>query len=179
MYLTFDDGPHPEVTPFVLDELKKHGARASFFCIGKNVEAHPQIYRRIIEEGHAVGNHTYSHERKLQKQDKAFMTDIEKAKAFIDSDLFRPPYGKISRFQLRLLKADRYCLRTIMWTVLSGDFDAGISNDQCLNNILLHAKPGSIVVLHDSEKAAKKVREILPIVLKKFSEEGYFFDRLS
>jgi peptidoglycan/xylan/chitin deacetylase (PgdA/CDA1 family) len=178
LYLTFDDGPHPEVTTFVLDELKKHDAKASFFCIGKNVAAYPAIYRRIIEEGHAVGNHSFSHMRSLQKNDRAFMDDIEKARHYIDSDLFRPPYGKINRFQFRLLRSDRFKLRMVMWTVLSGDFDTSISSEKCLNNVLLHATSGSIVVMHDSEKCKQKIREVLPTVLKKFAENGYSFDRL-
>jgi peptidoglycan/xylan/chitin deacetylase (PgdA/CDA1 family) len=179
LYLTFDDGPHPEVTGFVLDELKKFGAKASFFCIGKNVKAYPEVYKRIIAEGHTVGNHTYSHERSLQKNDRAFMEDIEKAKGFIDSNLFRPPYGKISRFQLRLLRSERFRLRTVMWTVLSGDFDSTITSKQCLNNILLYATAGSIIVMHDSEKCRQKIQEVLPHVLKKFAESGYSFERLT
>jgi peptidoglycan-N-acetylglucosamine deacetylase len=178
LYLTFDDGPHPQMTPFVLDELKKHGAKATFFCIGKNVLAHPEIYRRIIEEGHAVGNHTFDHLNGWKTKDADYLGNIAKAKLYIDTKLFRPPYGRITSFQQKQLAGDKYQLTTIMWTVLSGDFDKDITQERCLENVSLHAKEGSIIVFHDSEKAAKKMQYALPRVLNYFSEKGFSFDKI-
>src|SRR5882762_1467681 len=118
LYLTFDDGPHPVATPFVLDELKKHGARGSFFCIGKNVQEYPQIYKRILDEGHRVGNHTQHHLNGWKSSDAAYLEDIGLAERFIDSDLFRPPYGRISTFQASLLRKPPFGYHIIMWDVL-------------------------------------------------------------
>ena len=115
LYLTFDDGPHPEATPFVLDELKKYNAKATFFCIGKNVEQHFDIYKRVIEERHAVGNHTYNHINGWKAKDEIYLDDIAKAKKIIDSSLFRPPYGRITKFQLRNLNGDKFKLKTITY----------------------------------------------------------------
>ncbi|MGZ5248438.1 MAG: polysaccharide deacetylase family protein, partial [Flavitalea sp.] len=135
MYLTFDDGPHPIATPFVLDALKAHNAKATFFCIGKNVEAFPELYRRILLEGHRVGNHTYHHLNGWKMSDQDYVADILKAKKVIDSNLFRPPYGRITNFQAKLLQrnftAKEELFRIIMWNVLSGDFDQSIDGEQC------------------------------------------------
>ncbi len=175
IYLSFDDGPHPVHTPFVLDELKKYNAKATFFCIGKNVAEHPAIYRRILEEGHVVGNHTYNHLNGWKEKDKIYLENVSKAQQFIDSSLFRPPYGRITRFQVKQLLLPAYKLKTVMWTVLSGDFDTGISPDQCLQNVLLNTRGGSIVVFHDSEKAQERMNYALPAVLKYFSGKGFEF----
>jgi len=179
LFLTFDDGPHPVVTPFVLDELKKIGAKATFFCIGKNVVAHPEIYTRILEEGHAVGNHTYNHLNGWKTKDAVYLDNIAEAKKYIDSKLFRPPYGRVSSFQQKQLKAGRFELKTVMWTVLSGDFDTSIDEERCLQNVVLHAKEGSIIVFHDSEKAAGKLKYALPRVLNYFSKKGFSFEKIS
>ena len=179
IYLTFDDGPHPEITPFVLDELKKFNAKATFFCIGKNVELYPDVYSRIIEEGHTVANHTYSHMNGVKSKDEDYLADIYRAKKIIDSNLFRPPYGRITRFQQNCLKHPRYNLKTIMWSVLSGDFDKSISKEKCLKNVLSRTKKGSVVVFHDSEKAAEKMMYALPAVLKYFSDKGFSFDSIT
>ena len=178
IYLTFDDGPHPEATKFVLDTLNQWGATATFFCIGKNVVAHPDIYRRIPEEGHAVGNHTFNHLNGWKTRNEEYMSNIAEAKKYIDSDLFRPPYGRISKFQLKLLQLDSYKLKTIMWTVLSGDFDLTISKERCLRNVVNKSGNGSIVVFHDSEKAFEKMAFTLPKVLEHFSERGYRFEKI-
>jgi peptidoglycan/xylan/chitin deacetylase (PgdA/CDA1 family) len=179
IYLTFDDGPHPQITPFVLEELKKYKAKATFFCIGKNVALYPDVYARIIEEGHAVGNHTYTHMNGYKSADEDYLEDIYSAKKIIDSNLFRPPYGRITRFQQSCLKQPRYQLKTIMWSVLSGDFDQSITKEKCLKNVLYTTKKGSIVVFHDSEKAAEKMMYALPEVLKYFSEKGFGFDSIT
>ena len=179
LFLSFDDGPHPEHTPFVLDMLKKYNAKATFFCIGKNVMAYPDIYQRIIEEGHTVGNHTFNHLNGSKTADAVYLDNILQAKQYIDSELFRPPYGKISGFQVKQLLNPVYGLKTIMWTVLSGDFDQKISNEQCLQNVILNARQGSIVVFHDSEKASEKLRYALPVVMAFFSARDFSFKRIS
>jgi hypothetical protein len=179
MYLSFDDGPHPVITNFVLDELKKYNAKATFFCIGDNVVKYPEVYKRIIDEGHAVGNHTHNHLNGWKTADKKYLDNIDAAKKFIDSDLFRPPYGRITRFQLSQLRLSKYKLKTIMWTLLSGDFDNKISKETCTNNVIVNAKEGAIVVFHDSEKANERVSYALPEVLKYFSNKGYLFEKIT
>ncbi|MEO6668267.1 MAG: polysaccharide deacetylase family protein [Ferruginibacter sp.] len=179
IYLSFDDGPHPTITAMVLDELKKYNAKASFFCIGKNVVAYPQMYRRIIEEGHTVGNHSHNHLNGWKTRDKIYLDDIATAKNYIDSSLYRPPYGKIKFFQLKQLALPKFNLRTIMWSVLSGDFDQNITKERCLQNVIVNTKEGSIVVFHDSEKAFDRMNFALPRTLKYFSDKGYKFERIS
>jgi peptidoglycan-N-acetylglucosamine deacetylase len=179
LFLSFDDGPHPEHTPFVLDELKKHNAKATFFCIGKNVLLYPEVYRRIIEEGHSVGNHTNNHLNAGKTGDKKYLENIKLAKQYIDSSIFRPPYGRVSGFLVKQLKTPFYNLKTVMWTVLSADFDPKISKEQCLNNVLLNAAKGSIIVFHDSEKASERMRYALPQVLEYFSKKGYYFSKIN
>ena len=179
IYLSFDDGPHPSITPFVLDELKKYNARASFFCIGKNVAAYPDVYKRIIEEGHAAGNHSFNHLNGWKTDNDVYLNDIAEAKKYIDSNLYRPPYGRIRKFQIRQLSSTRFNLKTIMWTVLSGDFDEQISPAQCLKNVMTKTGPGSIIVFHDSEKANMRMRYALAGTLKYFSMKGYRFEKIS
>ncbi|HMJ48069.1 MAG TPA: polysaccharide deacetylase family protein [Ferruginibacter sp.] len=178
IYLTFDDGPHPVVTPFVLDELKKYGAKASFFCVGRNVQEYPAIYKRIIDEGHAVGNHTYNHLDGWKTHPAAYVADIEKAGEYIDSDLFRPPYGRITRTQQKNIAASRPSFKIIMWTVLSGDFDTQLSPEGCYKNVIENSKSGSVVVFHDSEKAKERMCYSLPLVLKHFTEKGFLFEKI-
>lgn len=172
VYLTFDDGPHPEHTPWVLDELKKNNAKATFFCIGKNVVLYPDVYRRILNEGHAVGNHTQHHLNGWKGDDAGYMQDVQEAAKYIDSNLFRPPYGRLSSFREKTLRESAAKYRIIMWSVLSGDFDPGISKDQCLNNVVLKTKAGSIVVFHDSEKAAEKMKYALSGLLTMLADKG-------
>ena len=179
MYLSFDDGPHPAITMFVLDELKKYNAKATFFCIGDNVIKYPEVYKRIIDEGHAVGNHTQNHLNGWNTDDIKYLGNIDTAKKYIDSDLFRPPYGRITRFQLSQLKLSKFKLKTIMWSVLSGDFDTNISKETCSQNVIVNAKQGSIVVFHDSEKANERLRHALPEVLTYFSKKGYVFEKIT
>ena len=178
IYLSFDDGPHPGVTGFVLDELKKYNAKATFFCIGKNVVAYPEVYKRIIEEGHAVGNHTYNHLNGWKTNDGLYLDNIALAKNYIDSNLYRPPYGRITSFQQRQLKGDKFKMTTIMWSILSGDFDISLSPEGCLQNVVLNTKQGDIVVFHDSEKSKASVVHVLPKVLDYFTGEGYRFEKI-
>lgn len=184
IYLSFDDGPHPEATAFVLDELRRYGARASFFCIGKNVDAHPELYRRMLDEGHTVGNHTQHHLNGWKTPDKDYINDVREAARRIESRLFRPPYGRITRFQARVLTARENVhqstrFRIIMWDVLSGDFDYKNSGEQCASNVTRHAGNGSIVVFHDSEKALPRLRYALPETLKFFTEKGFKFEAIA
>ncbi len=176
IYLSFDDGPHPVVTPFVLDQLAVYGAKASFFCIGKNVAAEPAIYRRIIAEGHTVGNHTYQHVNGWKTSDEKYLSDTMHAADYIQSNLFRPPYGRIRRSQIKRLHEQG--MKIIMWDVLSADFDTSLTPQASLSYVLYHTKPGSIVLFHDSEKAWDRMSETLPVVLKHFTSEGYVFDKL-
>jgi peptidoglycan-N-acetylglucosamine deacetylase len=175
LYLTFDDGPTPEVTSFVLNELKKYSAKATFFCIGKNVKEHFEIYEQMISDGHKPGNHTFNHLNGWKTNDKKYLEDIEEAAKVIDSDLFRPPYGKITNFKIRALQGERFKLRTIMWDVLSADFDITISPENCYLNVINNAKPGSIIVFHDSMKAFTRLEYALPRVLNFFSEKDFQF----
>ncbi|MEJ7739445.1 MAG: polysaccharide deacetylase family protein [Chitinophagaceae bacterium] len=177
IYLSFDDGPHAVATPFVLDELKKFQAKASFFCIGKNVMDHTDLYRRIINEGHTVGNHTHHHLNGWDADDKIYIKSITEAAKYIDSLLFRPPYGKITRFQARQV-LEKLHYHIIMWSVLSGDFDISINPEQCWQNVLKATRPGSIIVFHDSEKAMKRMSYTLPKLLEHYSESGYTFDKI-
>ncbi|MFI5220639.1 MAG: polysaccharide deacetylase family protein [Bacteroidia bacterium] len=179
LHLTFDDGPVAEVTPFVLDELKKYNAKATFFCIGENVKAHPAIFERIKAEGHAVGNHTWSHLNGWKTKDATYFEDIEKANQIIRSNFFRPPYGKIKKSQITFLTTPNRILDTgyslIMWDVLSFDFDANTTPGKCFQNVIRNAKPGSIIVFHDSVKAQKNVSVALPETLKYFLNRGFGF----
>lgn len=178
IYLSFDDGPHPEHTGFVLDELKKYNAFATFFCIGNNVRQYPEMFKRIIEEGHAIGNHTQNHMDGKKASDRDYINDVAEAANYINSCLFRPPYGRLSRFREKLLSGMNPPYRIIMWTVLSGDFDPSLSKQSCFENILFKAGSGSIVVFHDSEKAADKMRFALPKMLQSFSAKGFSFAKI-
>jgi peptidoglycan-N-acetylglucosamine deacetylase len=180
IYLTFDDGPHPEATPFVLDELGKYNAKATFFCIGKNVERYPDIYQRILDEGHATGNHTQHHMNGWNVKDEDYLRDIKQASRSIKSSLFRPPYGRIKATQYRNIATamDKTDARVIMWSILSGDFDTGLTGKQCAETVTRNAANGSIVVFHDSEKALPRLREALPVCLQILAEKGYRFEKL-
>jgi peptidoglycan-N-acetylglucosamine deacetylase len=180
LYLTFDDGPHPVATPFVLKQLKQYNALATFFCIGKNVEAYPDIFKQITDEGHTIGNHTYNHLNGWKTHDDVYLQNVLKASHVIDSNLFRPPYGRITSFQAKNLKPVMKGkeVNVVMWDVLSGDFDKKCSHENCLGNVLLSAVPGSIIVFHDSEKAYPNLEYALPRVLVYFSEKGYSFKSL-
>lgn len=177
LYLTFDDGPHPEATAFILEQLNQFNAKGSFFCLGKNVSLYPTLLERIIEEKHTLGNHTYNHLNGWKTSDKKYYEDIIKAAKLIDSDLFRPPYGKITPFQISLLQKKKIGIPSniIMWSLLSGDFDEKLSPEKCYENILLHAKNGDIIVFHDSTKAWERMKFALPKVLEHFSREGFKF----
>lgn len=172
VYLSFDDGPHPEVTHFVLDELKKWQAKATFFCIGENVERYPEVFARIKEEGHSVGNHTQCHVNGWKTDDDTYIQDVKKAGEMISSKLFRPPYGRIRFSQVRKLKKETD-LQVVMWSLLSGDFDNHITPEQCAKNVLDNIQNGDVVVFHDSIKAKKNIEFALPLVLAFLHKNGF------
>ena len=178
IYLTFDDGPHPQITPFVLNELNKYNAKATFFCIGNNVESYPAIYKQVIAAGHAVGNHTFNHLNGWETNDVKYLQNIDAAGELIETDLFRPPYGRIKKSQIKALANRRVPFKIIMWDVLSGDFDNTISVEKCLDKVITNASNGSIIVFHDSEKAFKNLQYVLPRTLEYFSEKGYYFKKI-
>lgn len=198
VYLTFDDGPIPEVTPWVLDELNKHNAKATFFCIGENIQKHPDIFRRIISEGHAVGNHTFNHLNGWKTKTSEYVANVEKVERQMEDaggrmtedsrllnseiinrqasivnhkSLFRPPYGKITSKQAEILQKKGFHI--VMWDILSYDYDATVSEEKCLQNVLKNLNPGSVVVFHDSLKAAKNLRYVLPKVLEFAREKNW------
>jgi peptidoglycan-N-acetylglucosamine deacetylase len=180
IYLTFDDGPHPVATPFVLDELKKYNAKATFFCLGKNVVDFPVIYKRILEEGHRAGNHSQNHLNGWKTTTHDYLTDVSEAASNINSDLFRPPYGKIKRLQANGIRKamNNRLTKIVMWDVLSGDFDESLSKEKCLENVIDKTKPGSIIVFHDSQKAFARLQYTLPLFLQMFAEKGFTFHSL-
>ncbi len=180
LYLTFDDGPHATATPFVLEQLKQYNAKATFFCIGKNVVEEPLIYQQILNEGHAVGNHTHNHLNGWKTDDVLYVENIQQAAQYIDSTLFRPPYGRIKKAQAKQLQSviSNLKFEIIMWDVLSGDFDTKISPEKCLANVINHAKSGSIIVFHDSTKAWDRLNYALPKTLEHFNKLGYTFKAL-
>ena len=175
LYLTFDDGPHPVITPKVLNLLDQYGAKATFFCVGDNVRKYPEIYREILQRGHATGNHTYNHLNGWKTETETYVANVKKAAGLIHSNLMRPPYGKIKRSQIKQLKQD---YKLVMWSVLTYDFSSKITPAQCYRNALKGLKNGSILVFHDSDKAAKNMLYALPKFLEKGSEEGLGFSNL-
>ncbi len=176
LYITFDDGPVPEVTPWVLDTLKAYNAKATFFCIGHNVEKHTKVYNAILTEGHAVGNHTFNHLKGWQTGTKRYLKNIDLCTEVVGTHLFRPPYGRITRTQVE--GARRRGFKIFMWDVLSWDFERRISAQRSLRGILKAVRPGSIIVFHDSIKAKEKLEYILPRALEAWQAEGYSFEVL-
>lgn len=170
VYLTFDDGPTPGVTDKALDLLQSHAAKATFFCLGKNVEAHPELYQRILAEGHRTGNHTWDHPDGWKTPNFSYYKNLIRTEKFVQSNLFRPPYGRISLTQSRSIRK-KYTI--VMWSVLSADFDRSITPDECLNNVIRNTEAGSIVVFHDSVKARRNMLYALEASLNYFQEEGY------
>ncbi len=173
IYLTFDDGPIPAVTEWVLDVLQQYQIKATFFCIGNKVQKHPETYQRIFDEGHVVGNHTQSHLNGWKTDDQVYFESVENCSKLVKSTLFRPPYGRIKKSQLKVVKED---YKIIMWDVLSGDFDSKTTPAKCLNNVIENTKPGSIIVFHDSLKAAENLKYALPKAIKYLLNQGFIFD---
>ncbi len=179
IYLTFDDGPIPIVTPFVLNILKQYNAKATFFCIGDNVRKHPDVFEQVKADGNAVGNHTYNHLKGWKTDDKTYLENFLLADELIGSPLFRPPYGRIKRSQIKLLKQTKPGLQIIMWNILSADFDVNLKPEKCLDNVLKNTTNGDIVLFHDSLKAFDRLEYALPKALEYWSNEGYKFNPLT
>lgn len=182
IYITFDDGPTPEITEWVLEELEKHHAKATFFCIGNNIEKHPNIFKKIIQDGHSVGNHTFNHLNGWKTSTEKYLknsgqwSEISNQSSDFklpssNSPLFRPPYGKIKFSQSRRLRQLGY--KIIMWDVLSADFDSKISPEKCLDNVLKNVNPGSVIVFHDSVKSHVNLKYTLPKALNYWKGKGY------
>lgn len=174
IYLTFDDGPIPDVTEFVLEQLDKFAAQATFFCIGDNVRKHRDVFYQVIEAGHLVGNHTFNHLNGWKTDDGDYLHNIAECQRElrIETGLFRPPYGRIKKSQATDVLAD---YKIVMWDVLSGDFDRSLPAEVCLRKTISYTEPGSIVVFHDSLKAWPTMRYVLPRMLAHFAERGYEF----
>lgn len=172
VYLTFDDGPVPEVTPWVLDILDKYGVKATFFCVGENVCKHPDIFNMLQERGHRVGNHTYNHIQGIRFWTKNYVANTEKAAEFIDSRLFRPPHGHMRRPQILRLRK-RY--KIIMWDVVTRDYSPRLTPDEVFGVVRKYARNGSIIVFHDSLKAEHNLKEALPKSIEWLLEQGYEF----
>jgi peptidoglycan/xylan/chitin deacetylase (PgdA/CDA1 family) len=178
IYLTFDDGPIPIVTPWVLNILQQYNAKATFFCIGDNITKHPDEFDQVKNAGHAIGNHTYNHLKGWDTDDKIYLQNFSRADEQLDINLFRPPYGRIKRSQIKLLKQAKPHLDIIMWDVLSGDFDINLQPEKCLQNAIRHTSDGSIVVFHDSIKAFGRLEYVLPKAMEYWSQQGYSFKAL-
>ena len=172
VYLTFDDGPHPDITPWILDILKKEQIKATFFCVGDNVRKYPEIYQRILKEGHKTGNHTMYHSNASNCSKEEYKTSIQEAEKYINTNLFRPPYGRLPMTWEKEI-IDKY--KIIMWTWLSYDFDIKTSIETILKKTN-EIKNGDIIVLHDNPKIAKKQKELLPLILHKLKEKKLTFD---
>lgn len=173
VYLTFDDGPHPEITPFVLEQLAKYKAKATFFCVGNNVAQYPDVYKRTLAQGHTVGNHTYDHVNGWKTDSDEYVANVDRAADVIYSNLFRPPYGRITRMQINKMMEHRPDWKLYMWSLLSGDFDLKLTPEHCLQNVLDNIRPGDIVVFHDSEKARERMEYTLPRVLEHCTQQGW------
>ena len=178
VYFTFDDGPIPVVTPFVLNTLKKYNCKATFFCIGDNIAKHPSILSDVIADGHTVGNHTYNHLNGWNSSNKNYIENVLKGSKLTSTRIFRQPYGRIKKSQIKEIKKQSPSTEVIMWDVLSGDFDKRISKEQCVRNVLKHCKNGSIIVFHDSLKAFERLEYALPKVLENLSKKGFEFRTL-
>ena len=183
IYLTFDDGPTPEITNWTLNQLEHYQAKATFFCIGDNLRKYPEIYQKIIKKGHAVGNHTFNHLKGWKTKTADY---VENAKLFESElnnistskcNLFRPPYGKIKPSQSKILRNEGY--KIIMWDVLSADYDQSISPEECLENVIQNCKSGSIIVFHDSIKGFKNLEYVLPRTLEFIKEKGFVCEVLN
>ena len=176
IFLTFDDGPTPSITNRALDILKEYRIKATFFCLGKQVEENPLLFQRIIDEGHTVGNHSYSHLKGWTTKNEQYLEDVRKGEAIIKSHLFRPPYGKIKRSQVNLLNPQT---KIILWDVLPGDFSPSNNVEKIISNTLNAVESGSIIVLHDNAICGNKMLQALPIIIDKLKEKKYNFSAIT
>ncbi len=176
LFLTFDDGPIPEVTPWVLEQLAAYNAKATFFCVGDNIRKHRDVFDAVVENGHTVGSHTLNHLDGWATDNIPYFHNVRHSANMVDSTLFRPPYGRLKPKQAQFLMRH---YQIVMWDVLSADFDANITGEQCLKNVTKNAGPGSIVVFHDNIKAIERLEYALPRVLEHFTSLGYVFNSLT
>lgn len=172
VYLTFDDGPIPEVTPWVLDVLDRYGVKATFFMVGDNVRKHPDIYRMVVERGHRIGNHTFNHIQGIHYWTRNYLVNVKKAAALIPSDLFRPPHGHMRLPQVLTLRRH---FRIIMWDVVTRDYSPHMTPNGVLNVVKNYTRNGSVIVFHDSLKAEKNMRIAMPKAIEWLQKEGYEF----
>lgn len=175
VYLTFDDGPIPEVTPWVLEVLKKEEVKACFFCVGDNVRKYPEIYRRILDEGHLTGNHTFNHLQGIRTATRKYVENVMLASRFVRSGLFRPPHGLMRKAQYDQLISQ---YKIIMWDVVSCDYRQRLTPEQVVRNVMNHVRAGSVITFHDSLKSEKNLHGALPVVIRKLKEQGYSFGML-
>lgn len=173
VFLTFDDGPHPQITHWVLQQLKQYQAKATFFCVGQNAQKYPEVMSAITADGHHLGNHTMNHLSGWSAPNQHYYENIDACAKVVASNLFRPPYGRITLNQIRHVKRMGY--QIIMWDVLTRDYEANLHIQQALTQCMLHIKPGSVVVFHDSEKAQNQLYQLLPLFLQQLSQQGYQF----
>jgi peptidoglycan/xylan/chitin deacetylase (PgdA/CDA1 family) len=179
IYVTFDDGPIPFVTPYVLNILKQYNAKATFFCIGDNVRKHPDVFEQVKNAGHSIGNHTFNHLKGWKTDNKTYVENFLKADELLHAGLFRPPYGRIKKSQAKLIRKAKPGAKIIMWDVLSGDFDTELKPETCLQHVLRYTRNGSIIVFHDSLKAYDRLEYVLPRAMEEWSKRGYEFGLLS
>jgi peptidoglycan/xylan/chitin deacetylase (PgdA/CDA1 family) len=175
IYLTFDDGPIPELTPWVLDILKKYHVKATFFCVGENVKKFPDIYKRIIDEGHQTGNHTQNHLKGWKTKTQLYLSNVEECQTQVKSKLFRPPYGRLKLSQFKLISK---AYQVIFWDVLSHDYSSKITPEKCLQNSIKYTRNGSIIVFHDNIKAEKNLKHTLPIYINHFLNLNFSFETI-
>lgn len=172
IYLTFDDGPIEDLTPWVLDTLKHYQVKATFFCVGQNIERNGPIFKRILDEGHQAGNHTYNHIKGWKTSNRDYFDNVEKCESLINTKLFRPPYGRIKKSQFKQLSKH---YKVIFWDVLTYDYDKLVSPETCLDNSIRYTRPGSIIVFHDNIKAQKNLKYALPQYIEHFLKLNYKF----
>lgn len=178
LFLTFDDGPIPEVTPKVIQLLEKYNAKATFFCVGDNVRKHPAVFQEIKANNHDAANHTFNHLQGLKTNTKTYIDNVEKAALYIESNLFRPPHGLMKQKQVRII-TEKLRYKIIMWDVLSRDYEPKITTEKCWQNVKHNATNGSIIVFHDSIKAQKNMLYALSKTLDFYSERGFRFQKIS
>ena len=175
VYLTFDDGPIPEVTPWVLETLAAYNAKATFFCVGENVSNYPEIYKQILDAGHRTGNHSFHHIKAWNTPKRSYLKDVSMANELIDSRLFRPPHGQLT---LALIQALRKNFSIVLWSVLAYDFDQSLTPERCLAILIRYTRPGAIIVFHDSLKAEPRMKYALPKFLEHLHSKGFVFRSL-